>query len=324
MIWKFFTLFVLTVSTITGHSQSVKWNAIDLSRKGDHISVTNESGEIYILTFPDCAFKKKIHLDSTFTTQTTWNPSTDLLATSGYSMSATSPYTNILLYDLKKDSTFTAGNNLDGGKHLTWSTDGKLLALAGMVMGYAMIFNDQWEKIKHFSHPSKKRLSSVALHPVKNELAAAETDVRIFDLDSNKETARLRNGNFRKNILCLAWNPDGTLLAGGDEGHETDNENSYLTIWDSTGNPIVRVRDSAEPYNDLEWSPDGKEIATASDALRIWSPGGKLLEKVNFNTPLKGLAWSPDGKKIVVCGDDLMVGVWNRKSKKVLLKKEKL
>lgn len=305
-------------------AQNLVWTAIDINRNGKFLSVANDNGSVLILSFPECSLKEELREDSIYYTQTRWNPKQDIVASCGYSIRKGGAYSNITMYDLAKRNLYFMGENLEGGEDLAWDREGKLLAMAGRENGYIMVFNEEGIKINHLAHPSKKRLSSVAFNPVTDQLAATETDVRIYDLKGNKEISRLRNGNFRKNIPCLEWNPEGTLLAGADQGHETDNENSYLTIWDNSGNQLARVKDSPDPYFDLEWSPNGREIATVSEALRIWSFNGKLIETVDFGMPLKGVCWTPDGKKLIVCGDNMMVGVWNRKTKKIIFRKNSL
>ena len=49
----------------------------------------------------------------------------------------------------------------------------------------------------------------------------------------------------------------------------------------------------------LRWNKDGSQLATASDALRIWSKGGELLYTGDSKENLWGIAWSPDSKNIV-------------------------
>lgn len=66
--------------------------------------------------------------------------------------------------------------------------------------------------------------------------------------------------------------------------------------------------------NDVEWSPDSKMVATASDdgTARVWDPAtGKQLKQFSQLGPMRAARWSPDGSRLAVSGDDGPVRVYN-------------
>jgi hypothetical protein len=67
------------------------------------------------------------------------------------------------------------------------------------------------------------------------------------------------------------------------------------------------------PY--MEWSPDGRRIATASSdtTLRIWEPGTGHEPRVlrGHEQALFSVEWSPDGRHIATGSDDETARIWD-------------
>jgi WD40 repeat protein len=101
-------------------------------------------------------------------------------------------------------------------------------------------------------------------------------------------------------IRCLAYAPDGKMLASG----------SYDTsaiLWD-LGRRRARATlpDHGAGVYALCFSPDGNTLATAADnVVRLWSvPGGKLRAAIDWPaTPVLALAFSPDGTRLAGTAD---------------------
>src|SRR5207302_932463 len=68
------------------------------------------------------------------------------------------------------------------------------------------------------------------------------------------------------NVLSVAFAPDGSLLASG-------NENGEIKLWNPlTGNLQATVRGEAEQLRCVAFTPDGRNIVAAGKAkvIRIW------------------------------------------------------
>ena len=71
--------------------------------------------------------------------------------------------------------------------------------------------------------------------------------------------------NSRVEVNCLAFSPDGAVLASGDG-------NGVIRLWDAdTGRPRPPLRQENEVHG-LTFSRDGRRLATAGrdNSVRLW------------------------------------------------------
>src|SRR6185369_6724766 len=98
--------------------------------------------------------------------------------------------------------------------------------------------------------------------------AGADSTVRIWDVRSGKETARLQG--HERGVSAVAWSPDGGRLASaGDD--------STVRIWDGrSGKETARLQGHESWVSAVAWSPDGGRLASAGDdsTVRIWDARG--------------------------------------------------
>lgn len=121
-------------------------------------------------------------------------------------------------------------------------------------------------------------------------------------------------------ILCLAYSPDGGLLASG--GVDT-----LVHLWNAKTGELVRtLKGHPSLVYCLAFSPDGKVLASGSYAARrtdnsliLWDvKTGRMLHGIPAASSFDvyAVGFSPDGKTVASGGDDYLINVWDVQSGK--------
>ncbi len=147
------------------------------------------------------------------------------------------------------------------------------------------------------------------------EAAAVGTHVRVCASAGGQQLLDLPAGDTI--VLCLAFSPDGRLLAaGGEAGEESD----QVTVWDTaSGRRLYERRLELPPYR-LAFSPDGRRLAAAGrQVVTVWdAANGKEVLSLRGAPPWPfdngfnpALAWSQDGRWLAAANWDESVSVWD-------------
>lgn len=106
----------------------------------------------------------------------------------------------------------------------------------------------------------------------------------------------------REDLPWVAW---GGARPGSEEGLAL-----AVSRWASRGSvelydprdlkePILKLGDTTDGVWCIDFSPDGRRVATACNDSRAWihdAQTGELIKKIDHGAPVRAIAWSPDGR----------------------------
>jgi len=186
-----------------------------------------------------------------------------------------------------------------------FSPDGMRLALAGWTDGRVQILDSQTGRIECvFTNSSK--ISSISWSPDGKHIAAGAWDksIRIFDVDSGKEEARI--GVDFSGWVNVQFSPDGKRLAW--HGFQSD---TWLQEMESKS---VRKIERKGGTESIDWSPNGKQIALLGwETLDIWDvEAGEKDISFAVREWMDEVFWSPDGQYLVALSNfSGRASIWN-------------
>lgn len=121
--------------------------------------------------------------------------------------------------------------------------------------------------------------------------------IQIYDTTTKQPAQRFEGlPSYVKN---LAWSPDSTRLASGDD-HGT------VRVWDAQSGKLILAQPiHTKDVDELAWSPDGTRIASASwdNTVKIWDAAtGNIIGSYSDTSYVDDVRWSPDGTKVASGG----------------------
>jgi WD40 repeat protein len=300
LVCLYFLSFPASSFSQADQSGPILWTA-RWSKDGNYIAVGGNDGALRLFHGKSYELIQTYPVGSDIM-RLDWHPQKPVLAMGTFGNKA-------YLIDVEKGRFSILSGMKEGTRGISWSSDGKYLA-GGLGEGAIIIWDEDGVKTKKINKENTKSYTSLAWHPDRDTLITLSESIRFY----NAKGELLKKFNHRKEevlLLCVAWHPSGDFFVIGDYGDEKNEP--LLQFRNADGSLRKEKKGSKAAYRNIRWSPDGKWIATASDALRIWSKKGKLLNTGSSEDNLWGVDWSPDGKFIVTSSEEGHIIIWNKK-----------
>ncbi|MBV7339580.1 hypothetical protein KFU94_67490 [Chloroflexi bacterium TSY] len=194
---------------------------------------------------------------------------------------------------------------------LAWSSDGSLLVSSSTDQIIRIWDSQSLTPLFALSGHLDAITGGVAWKPDDSFLVSASVDqtVRVWRLAPSVVESHQTEGF----LLDAEWKPNEYILALLD----ATQRGGSIHLWDLESNSTYIIFDShSASAVRLAWSPDGKQIATASGDTEVHiydAQSGELLHRLTGHTgPVYDVAWSPDGRQLVSAGSgDSSVFLWD-------------
>ncbi len=286
------------VATFVAHKAEV-WG-LAYSPDGRTLFTSADDGSIKLWNASDDTLLKTLKEHDSLVASVAVSADGKLLASAGFD-------NTVRLWDLpggRQRRVFRG--HTDRVRAVAFSPDGRRIASAGSDTTVRVWDIERDEPVQVFKgHGDTVR--ALAFDPRSGLLVSAGNDraIRCIDVDAGREVYALADNHHH---LALAFSPDGSVLASGDEG-------GSVTVWDvATRSKRWSNKGSDVEVWGLSFSPDGRTLSAAcGDAkVRLWDPAtGQLV--VVLDAPsrrVNAVAFAPDGRSLVSACHAGEVRIW--------------
>jgi WD40 repeat protein/uncharacterized caspase-like protein len=192
---------------------------------------------------------------------------------------------------------------------VAFSPDGKLLASGGDSPAVQLWDLAQSGELRTL--PANGVVNTLAFSPPQGNLMASAGDtIKLWDL-STEQAVKTLHGH-TKGVNCVAFSPDGTLLASGAADKK-------VKLWNVITGKEIRSFEHNDEVTTVAFSPNGKVLASASrdSTIKLWSIDRDSNEPIiawkandKFQS-VNTVAFSPDGQTLASGSVDGAVQLWS-------------
>jgi WD40 repeat protein len=184
---------------------------------------------------------------------------------------------------------------------LAWSPDGKIIA-SNTMDHKVNIWNVDGTHVKELTgHTSY--VNGLGWSSDGGIFVTASEDAKIRLWDPNGWTEMKVLSEFYESATCLVWAPDGQKFAVGAWTYPK----KLVRIYDREGKSTQTLEGGQDKVMAIDWSKNGKWIASGSSdkTVAIFKPDGTKVETIKIGKGVTGVAISPDSQLLAVsCWED--------------------
>jgi WD40 repeat protein len=276
--------------TLYGHTSRIR--DIAFSPDGRFLAVSAHDGTVILWNVARRARVTTLSGHTKAVPTVAFSPNGRLLATA-------SDDATVVLWDLGDTAetkaaakTATLTGHVSGVSSVAFSPDGSTLATGGG--DTTVIVWDVATRTRRttFNHRKSGWVMALAFSPDGRSLATAGDDSAVLVWDTTHQLLRARLTGPRTAVYTVAFNPrTGMLAAGGEDG--------AIFLWDPMRSAVVEHDDLV---NDVEFSPDGRTVATASvHRTTLWNTDDRTLRAVRTDEHVfvNDVTFDPAGRTVL-------------------------